>query len=62
MEALEYKTAKKQLVKFQVSIGVSMLCSTDNDLEAVLHKADLALYEAKKLGRNRVEVYEEVSE
>ncbi len=62
MEALEYKTAKKQLVKFTVSIGVSMLCSTDNDLETVLHKADLALYEAKKLGRNRVEVYEEVSE
>lgn len=62
IESLDYKTSKKQLIKFTVSIGISMLSSNDNDLEAVLHKADLALYEAKKLGRNRVEVYEETSD
>ena len=62
IEHLDYKTSGKKLIKFTVSIGVSMLSSTDNDLNTVLHKADLALYEAKKLGRNRVEVYEETSD
>lgn len=62
IEHLDYKTSSKKLIKFTVSIGVSMLSSADNDLNTVLHKADLALYEAKKLGRNRVEVYEETEE
>ena len=35
-----------------------MLDSNDVDLEAVLHKADLALYKAKRSGRNRVELYD----
>lgn len=59
MENLEYVSSKKQKIKFTVSIGIAMLTSHDNDLDAVLHKADLALYEAKKKGRNRVELYEE---
>ena len=59
MENLEFVSAKKQKIKFTVSIGISMLSSQDNDLDAVLHKADLALYQAKRNGRNRVEVYEE---
>jgi len=59
MENLEFVSSKKQKIKFTVSIGVSMLSSQDNDLDAVLHKADLALYKAKRNGRNRVEVYEE---
>ena len=59
MENLEFVSAKKQKIKFTVSIGISMLSSQDNDLDAVLHKADLALYKAKRNGRNRVEVYEE---
>jgi diguanylate cyclase (GGDEF)-like protein len=58
IENLEYRTAKNQLVKFTVSIGISMLDSNDVDLEAVLHKADLALYKAKRSGRNRVELYD----
>jgi diguanylate cyclase (GGDEF)-like protein len=59
IENLEYKNLDNKIIKFTVSIGIAMLDSKDQDLEAVLHKADLALYEAKKSGRNKVEVYEE---
>ncbi len=37
-----------------VSIGVSVSCSTDKTIEDILSRADHALYEAKKSGRNRV--------
>jgi len=59
MESLEYVSSKKQKIKFTVSVGIAMLQPTDNDLDAVLHKADLALYQAKRNGRNRAEIYEE---
>lgn len=54
IENLEYTTLRNQKIKFTVSIGVTMLTSQDENLEAVLHRADLALYEAKKTGRNKV--------
>lgn len=39
-----------------VSVGVSCSCDEVNTPEALLHTADLALYEAKRQGRNRVEL------
>jgi two-component system cell cycle response regulator len=39
-----------------VSVGVSCSCDEVNSPEALLHSADLALYEAKRRGRNRVEL------
>jgi diguanylate cyclase (GGDEF)-like protein len=61
MANLEYVSPKNHKIKFTVSIGISMLHPQDVDLEAILHKADLALYEAKKNGRNRVELSKQES-
>jgi len=41
-------------VKITVSIGVSVLSSSADNVDLVLHKADNALYEAKNTGRNKV--------
>jgi diguanylate cyclase (GGDEF)-like protein len=54
IENLEIENINEEKVKFTVSIGVTMLHSNDQNLEAVLHRADLALYEAKRQGRNKV--------
>ena len=41
-------------VRFTVSLGVSVLGAGHADWDALLHDADLALYQAKAGGRNRV--------
>lgn len=45
-----------QMLQFTASFGVAQARGTDNDLPALMHRADLALYRAKALGRNRVEL------
>ena len=37
-----------------ISVGVASYPENGEDAEAVIRNADAALYEAKKLGRNRV--------
>ena len=54
IENLECITNKNERIKFTVSIGVALLNSNDPDLDTILHRADLALYEAKRSGRNKV--------
>jgi len=44
------------IIKYTVSIGVSELNGTDNIVAEPLKRADEAMYKAKSLGRNRVEV------
>ena len=44
-------------LKFTVSIGIAELESHTQDLDDLIKKADVALYAAKKYGRNRIEVY-----
>ncbi len=46
---------KGTLVKTSISLGVSSVQNEINSSEALLKKADVALYKAKENGRNRVE-------
>jgi diguanylate cyclase (GGDEF)-like protein len=46
--------ADDQIVRFTVSIGVTSLRNSDNGIDAVLKRADDALYQAKNGGRNKV--------
>jgi two-component system, cell cycle response regulator len=41
-------------VKFTVSLGVSSTATGSFDIEALIHQADKALYQAKNSGRNKV--------
>jgi diguanylate cyclase (GGDEF)-like protein len=43
-------------ISFTVSIGISSLTSTDNNLDVLLNQADKGLYLAKSSGRNTVSV------
>lgn len=43
-----------QDVRFTVSIGVSWLLPPGDNVEALINRADAAMYEAKRTGRNRV--------
>ena len=47
----------KFFFNFTVSIGVSQLQSQENDLTVLIKNADIALYQAKKNGRNQVAAY-----
>jgi len=49
-------TYEKQTIKFTISIGISLVQDTDVNSNAVLTRADSALYQAKKTGRNRIEI------
>ncbi len=44
----------KQIVQCTASVGVASLQPQDGDIDALLHRADQALYLAKQDGRNRV--------
>ena len=48
--------ARQEIVQITISIGVSTLNLVTMDKDALVEEADKALYEAKRLGRNRVEI------
>jgi diguanylate cyclase (GGDEF)-like protein len=43
-------------IKFTVSIGISESTTADNEIDQIIHRADMAMYRAKVAGRNRVEI------
>lgn len=43
-----------QTIKLTVSIGLVELCSVDGELDELMRRADLAMYQAKSCGRNQV--------
>src|ERR1700752_45477 len=42
-----------------LSMGISILQGTEIEVDVFIQQADLALYEAKRMGRNRIRVYED---
>lgn len=47
---------EKQAIQLTISIGISLVLDNDTNSGAVLTRADSALYQAKKRGRNRIEI------
>ncbi len=56
----DFQTEDGKTFKVTVSIGISQYYPSDPDKEAVINRADKALYHAKETGRNKTYIYEEV--
>ena len=60
VENLLIKLPREKELKVTISIGVAMAnMIVDNDIEIAINKADNAMYEAKRAGKNRVVQYTE---
>lgn len=54
------KLLKDKELRITISVGVSMVNTIiDNDIEIAVNKADNAMYEAKRSGKNKVVSYTE---
>ena len=49
-------TYEKKIIKFSISIGISSVMDSDQNGNAVLRRAEAALYQAKKKNGNRIEI------
>jgi diguanylate cyclase (GGDEF)-like protein len=58
IEAEPITTCEGEIV-VTISVGVTIMDDADHDLAAILNRADSALYEAKRAGRNCVRVVPE---
>jgi two-component system cell cycle response regulator len=56
VETLDFTGADDAAIPLTVSVGVACLVSADGNTDVLLHAADAALYDAKRNGRNRVEL------
>lgn len=57
---IDFRTDDGRQFKVTVSVGISQYYPEDLNEEAVINRADKALYHAKETGRNKTVVYEEV--
>lgn len=54
IEKQVFRSSDNEIIKITVSIGVSSFPETTTNIEELTEQADIALYNAKRLGRNRV--------
>lgn len=54
IEEIDYLYFNKQQIRISASFGVSEYLTTDSSIEDTMLRCDLALYQAKREGRNRV--------
>ena len=60
VEEMVIKLPQEKRLRVTISIGVSMAnMIVDNDIEIAINKADNAMYEAKRSGKNKVVAYKE---
>ena len=57
IESYQICVQDKYCFNISVSIGVAQLQPNQNDLNLLIKNADIALYQAKKNGRNQVAIY-----
>ncbi|MBN2439743.1 MAG: GGDEF domain-containing protein [Spirochaetales bacterium] len=60
LDAIEFVSNENQRFKVTLSIGISEYHPTDKDNEAIIYRADQAMYYAKEHGRNQIIIYERV--
>ncbi|WP_347456111.1 GGDEF domain-containing protein [Acinetobacter thermotolerans] len=58
IERTEAAIDQQQSLRFTISVGATILETCENDLYTLIKQADIALYQAKANGRNRVEQYD----
>ncbi len=52
-----------KILKFTVSVGVTQCyCDDDNGIYTIVHRADEAMYEAKRRGRDKIVIYQKSME
>lgn len=61
IEALDIELAPGQYLKISASIGVARNQHSDQSLKDIQQQADVAMYQAKKAGRNRVSCFAEAT-
>ena len=54
IEQSRTRVSEKAEIKYTLSIGVATLTGEEDSLDAMMQRADAALYQAKKNGRNQV--------
>ncbi|HBL85077.1 MAG: hypothetical protein A2Y17_02545 [Clostridiales bacterium GWF2_38_85] len=59
---IEYNEKKMLRERISISIGISQLFAENDDYLSLIERADKALYKAKYLGKNRVEIYSSIFE
>ncbi len=59
VEAIDLASLDNEVIPLTVSVGIACALTVDGSPEQLLHAADAALYDAKRNGRNRVEIARE---